>query len=40
VSIGETYDFGITFPAPGDYAVEGRAGNGTMYAKQVIHVEK
>ena len=38
VSIGETYDFRLTIPAPGDYTMEGRLGNGTTYARQVIHV--
>ncbi|HVA57394.1 MAG TPA: multicopper oxidase domain-containing protein [Gemmatimonadaceae bacterium] len=38
VSIGETYDFRLTIPAPGEYTMEGRRGNGTVYARQVIHV--
>ena len=40
VSIGETYDFRVRFAQPGDYAVEGRVGNGAQYAKQVLHVVK
>ncbi len=38
VSIGETYDFRVTFPAPGEYAMEGRTGSGKVYARQAIHV--
>jgi len=38
VSIGETYDFRLTIPAPGEYTMEGRRGNETVYARQVIHV--
>ena len=40
VSIGETYDFRVRFPAPGEYAMEGRVGNGLIFAKQAIHVVK
>jgi len=40
VSIGETYDFSVTFQVPGDYAMEGRLGSGAQYAKQIIHVVK
>ena len=40
VSIGETYDFRVTFPAPGDFAMEGRSGSGRVYARQAITVVK
>lgn len=40
VSIGETYDFRLTFPAPGDYEMQGRFGGGRIYARQAIHVVK
>lgn len=40
VSIGETYDFQVTFPVPGAYAFEGRFGDGAIYARQPIHVVK
>ena len=40
VSIGETYDFSITFPGPGEYEMQGRFGSGTIYGRQVIHVVK
>ncbi len=40
VSIGETYDFRVTFPAPGEYAMTGRRGSGLEYARQEIHVVK
>ncbi|HEU4990540.1 MAG TPA: multicopper oxidase domain-containing protein [Gemmatimonadaceae bacterium] len=38
VGIGETYDFRLTFPTPGEYAMQGRRGDGSVYASQVIHV--
>jgi FtsP/CotA-like multicopper oxidase with cupredoxin domain len=40
VSIGETYDFSVKFPGPGEYAMEGRVGTGAIYGRQVIHVVK
>jgi FtsP/CotA-like multicopper oxidase with cupredoxin domain len=40
VSIGETYDFRVTFPNPGEYAMEERAGSGVEFARQAIHVIK
>ena len=40
VSIGETYDFRVTFPDSGHYTVEGRIGTGQIFAKQPIHVVK
>ena len=40
VSIGETYDFRVRFPEPGEYTMEGRVGNGAIIAKQPIHVVK
>lgn len=40
VSIGETFDFRLTFPAPGEYELQGRFGTGEIYARQVIHVVK
>ena len=40
VSIGETYDFRVTFPDTGQFAMEGRVGTGQIFAKQPIHVVK
>ncbi len=40
VSIGETYDFRVTFAAPGEYVMEGRRRNGIVHSRQVIHVVK
>lgn len=40
VSIGETYDFRVRFPGPGEYTMEGRAGTGAVFARQLIHVVK
>jgi FtsP/CotA-like multicopper oxidase with cupredoxin domain len=40
VSIGETYDFRVKFPAPGEYTMEGRVGSGAIVARQPIHVVK
>jgi FtsP/CotA-like multicopper oxidase with cupredoxin domain len=38
VSIGETYDFSIKFPAPGEYRMTGGGPSGSVYATQEIHV--
>ena len=38
VSIGETYDVQVMFPAPADLALEVRLANETLVARQVIHV--
>ena len=40
VSIGETFDAGITFTRPGEFEMQGRTGSGFIYARQVIHVVK
>ncbi|HEU4787602.1 MAG TPA: multicopper oxidase domain-containing protein [Gemmatimonadaceae bacterium] len=40
VSIGETYDFRVTFPDTGQYAMEARIGTGTIIGRQAIHVVK
>ena len=40
VSIGETYDFWVTFPDTGQYAMEARVGTGTIIGRQAIHVVK
>lgn len=40
VSFGETYDFRITFPEPGEFELQGRDGAGGIYGRQVIHVVK
>lgn len=40
VSIGETYDFRLTFPRPGEYTMEGRVGTGQIFSRQPIHVVK
>jgi FtsP/CotA-like multicopper oxidase with cupredoxin domain len=36
VSIGETYDFHVTFPDSGTYTMEARNGDGSVAAKQVL----
>ena len=40
VSIGETYDFRVTFPDTGQFAMEARVGTGTIISRQAIHVVK
>jgi FtsP/CotA-like multicopper oxidase with cupredoxin domain len=40
VSIGQTFDFRVNFPRPGEYALEVRAGNGHVFGSQPIHVVK
>jgi FtsP/CotA-like multicopper oxidase with cupredoxin domain len=40
VSIGETYDFRVTFPDTGQYAMEARIGTGSIIGRQAIHVVK
>ncbi|MBL0169964.1 MAG: multicopper oxidase domain-containing protein [Gemmatimonadaceae bacterium] len=40
VSIGETYDFALTFGEPGNFEMQGRRRSGSIYARQVIHVVK
>jgi FtsP/CotA-like multicopper oxidase with cupredoxin domain len=40
VSIGETYDFRVTFGTPGEYVMEGRRGNAAVHSRQAIHVVK
>jgi FtsP/CotA-like multicopper oxidase with cupredoxin domain len=40
VSIGETYDFRVTFPDTGQFAMEARVGTGTIVGRQAIHVVK
>jgi hypothetical protein len=38
VTIGETHDFRITFKAPGEFAMVGSSDDGSVFARQVIHV--
>jgi FtsP/CotA-like multicopper oxidase with cupredoxin domain len=38
VTIGETHDFRITFKSPGEYAMVGSSDDGSVFARQVIHV--
>ena len=38
VSIGETYDMQVKFPAPAELALEVRRGNETLVARQVMRV--
>ena len=40
VSIGETYDFRITFAKPGEFTMAGHTETGQIYARQAIHVVK
>lgn len=40
VSIGETRDVTVSFATPGEYTMAGQFPNGTVFAKQLIHVLK